>query len=617
MQPSQARTTREPGPGLVALALALLVLVGGLLRVRTTLDDPGFSSSPPEGLLRSDPALLAYFTQRIAECGGIPPDFGAEPRIEHPLALDVPALFPVGPEFVVAGLWKLCARGLPLYRACLYASSLAASLLVIGVYLLARELTGRRSLGLAAALFAALLPANYRTLGFLFVGEDWSMPLFVLHLGLAARACRVGSRTSALVAALPLLASLGSWHAASFFLALEALALCAVFWTRGRNAFAHAPAWCALALVAVGGLAIPVLRHTRFVLSLPMALAFGLAVAGVLERRGASRPVRRVGLVGTVAACLLGASFLGSGDYSHVFGLLGEKLANFGVLPDDPAALPAEVRLMWQGPFATLAPSHALWVLGLGCAGFAWALSRLWRHEADERIGALCWLALGSLPLAWLVERTLVLPALLAAPLCAAACVRWRASWIGGALLAQALGFSIYLSGYVIPWYQPLVRQQELAGLVRALPALVPEGEAVATDFINGPALLLQTRRPILYQPKWEPKQSRERIERFLEMFFHGTPQELSRVLREEYRCRYLLVDRVQLGLGCAYAAGIPEGREPPPDSPAARLCSTDAAALESIPGYKLLWRSSPALRQSNGRPSDFYRLFELLPEAR
>jgi len=82
VQPAQARPTREPGRGLVALALLALVLLGTWTRIRTTLSDPGFAAGPPEGLLRSDPALLAYFTQRIAESGGLPADFGAEPRIE-------------------------------------------------------------------------------------------------------------------------------------------------------------------------------------------------------------------------------------------------------------------------------------------------------------------------------------------------------------------------------------------------------------------------------------------------------------------------------------------------------------------------------------------------------
>jgi len=602
VQPPQARSLREPGRALTALALLLLVVLGTWTRVHATLSDPGFAGAPPEGLFRSDPALLAYFTQRIAESGGVPDDFSAEPRIEHPSRLDVPAIFPVGPEFLVAALWKLLGPATPLHLACLYASSFAASLLVLGVYVLARELSGRRALGLAAALFAALLPANYRTLGFLFVGEDWSMPLFVLHLGLAARACRLPGRASAILAVLPLVGALATWHAASFFLALEALALGAWFWTRGRNPFAHAPAWWALGTLVLGGLLVPVLRHTGFVLSLPMQVAGGLALAALLRRRLAAP-------LGFAALFMLARTGIaGGGEYSHVFGLAWHKLVNFGVLPADPAALPAEVRLMWQGPFATLDVMRAVLLLGLGTAGFAWAALRLLRRESDDRCGVLCWLALFSLPLAWMIERTLVLPALLAGPLCAAACVRWRASWIGAALLAQALLFAQYVSSYVIPWYQPPIREQELAAIVRALPQFVPEDEAVATDFVNGTAILLQTRRSILLQPKWESKQSRARIERFLEGFFHGTLPEFSHMLRVDFRSRYLLVDRAVLGLECRYAAGIPARAEPPADSPAAILCTEDAKRLEGLPGYKLLYRS----------PKDFYRLFELaVPDAR
>ncbi len=603
MESPQARSPREPGRGLVALALVLLVAFGTWTRIRTTLADPGFASAPAAGLLRSDPALLAYFTQRIAESGGVPADFSAEPRIEHPLELDVPALFPIGPEFLVAALWRILGPGTPLHLACLYASSFVASLLVLGVYLLARELSGRRTLGLAAALFAALLPANYRTIGFLFVGEDWSMPLFMLHLGLAARPRRQPGIASAVLCAVPLVGALATWHAASFFLTLEALAFFAWFWIRGRNPFACAPAWCVVGLLALGGVAVPVLRHTGFVFSLPMQIAGALGLAGLAARRGWGRPAA-VGALAVFVAC---GSIGSSGEYSHVFGLVWHKLVQFGSLPDDPLALPPEVRLMWQGPFATLSPTLGVALLGLGALGFVFAGIKLVRRTQDEPLGIACLLALGSLPLAWLVERTLVLPALLAAPLCAAACVRWRASWIGGALLAQALLFAHYLSGYVIPWYQPPLRQQELAAVLRALPGFVPEGEAVATDFVNGTAVLLQTRRPILLQPKWESRQSRERIERFLEAFFHGTLPSFSRMLREDFRCHYLLVDRAVLGLECRYAAGIPARTEPPPDSPAALLCVEDAARLSALPGCKLLYRS----------PKDIYRLFELGPEAR
>jgi hypothetical protein len=35
---------------------------------------------------------------------------------------------------------------------------------------------------------------------------------------------------------------------------------------------------------------------------------------------------------------------------------------------------------------------------------------------------------------------------------------------------------------------------------------------------------------------------------------------------------------------------------------------------LRGVPGYRLLYRSPPTLLQTNGAPSDFFRLYELAP---
>lgn len=631
MQTRAERSGREPGTLLVLALLAALVALGTWLRVELTRRDPGFQSATPAGLWRSDPALLAYFTQRIEECGGVPADFAADPRLEYPLTTDVPALFPLGPEFVVAGLHTLLGRERPLHEACLLASSFSASTLVVGAYLIALALLGRRWPALAAALLAALLPANYRTLGFLFVGEDWSLPWFALHLGLAGLALGRPGYGRALGCALALLVALATWHAASFFLALEALALLAWFWISGRNALADPRALAGLALLAAGSLCVPVLRHTLFLLALPMQLLGGLALAAWIARRGGSRAAQRsavlagaAGLFGlSLAATRLSSA--GIGEYSHVFGLVWHKLVNFGRLPADPAALPFEVRLMWQGPFASLAPLELARLLGLGCiacVGSAWVWSRpALRARLRDGQALATLLLLLALPCAVLIERTAVLAGLLCAPLAVAASQRLvpraRAAALGAGLLAQAVGLALHFADHRIPWYQPPVRQQELAALVRALPDCVPAGEPIAADFVNGTALLLQTRHPILLQPKWEVRRSRERIERFLSTFFLESAQELHRVLLEEFHCRYLLVDRAQLVLGCRYAAGLGAGREAAPDSAALLLGSSDAGVLGSLRGYRLLYRSPESLRQANGRPSDFYRLYELVPEGR
>jgi hypothetical protein len=68
--------------------------------------------------------------------------------------------------------------------------------------------------------------------------------------------------------------------------------------------------------------------------------------------------------------------------------------------------------------------------------------------------------------------------------------------------------------------------------------------------------VLAHTRHPIVLQPKYEIAHSRERIEEFLDAFFHGTRADLEALLRR-WDCRYLLVDRETLW-GLRYIGGLP-----------------------------------------------------------
>ena len=90
-----------------ACALVAAISFGSAVRIHSALSLPGFASNAVEGMLKSDAALLYYMTQRIVESGGLPPDdFRADPRVEHPETSDLPAMFTVGQEFLVA-----CCQG--------------------------------------------------------------------------------------------------------------------------------------------------------------------------------------------------------------------------------------------------------------------------------------------------------------------------------------------------------------------------------------------------------------------------------------------------------------------------------------------------------------------------
>lgn len=621
--------------------VAVLALVCGMTiaRVHTTLGDRNFDAREAAGLLKSDPGLLYYLVERVVDSGGgAPDDWRADPRIEHPGTYDVPAHLPVGQEFVVAWLRLALGDALPLHVFCLWISSAFASLVLLGVWLLSFELSyqspSRAWLATLAAVLALLLPATWRTTGFVLMDEDFSLPFYALHLGLLARACRVRSTTAIVLAAVTLALAVATWHATSFLFALEALALSLVCLWTGTNPMRARGAWLLPAVLIACGLSVPFLRTTGFVTSAPMCVLLALVAAAIAERSIATRFGTRtlMAISGIACAALAYAWSRGTGsatEYGHVFDLLAAKVIHLGVLPDDPGALTAEVRLMWQGPFATLDLASAWSLLGAALLLVPLAAWAAWRglraSRADAASSGIAVFACLACAAAWLVTRVVVLPAIvlpaLAAPLLQQV-LDGRA--LGGRALGrlllvllvsvQALLFWSWIARYSNPWYaSPPQRQAEIAALVRAIPALVPEDAAIAADSMNATAILAHTRRRAILSPKWESSASRARVVEFLDAFYSKSPAAFRALLTTRYQCRFLLVDRFTLGYLSRYAAGGTNA-DPRPGTAASVFLSRDAAVLESVPGYELLYRSPAGIRQSDGTPTDFFRLYALSP---
>lgn len=605
----------------VGLVLALLLACGAaFVRVRTALADPRFDVAHTDGLLKSDPALLVYVCERIAESGGLPPeDLRADRNVEWPEGADLATLTAIGQEYLVAWAWLALDGRPPLALVALWVGALLASCACVGVYLLAWELARDAKLALLAALLALLLPAAWRTMGFVVMNEDLAVPLFALHLGLLARAVRVQSAASIALAALALGGALATWHAMGFFAAAEAA--CALVWfaSTRENVLAARRAWVFVAVVAAFACLVPVLRATAFLGSFACAALAALASAAAWRRHRGPRfelAIAAAVLVGSLAIARVVAAD-GIGEHAHVVELALAKLAHLGERPADPNELSFDVRLMWQGPFETLTASQAFAMLGASLVAVIAAAWIVKRRVGTSLARATALFALLSLPIAWLASRSAFLPALLLPAIAAAAAAHMRRGALRLAFVCavQAVLFTSWIRAYENPWYRFAGRNAEIANLVREIPRLVPEGAAIATDFVNGPALLEATRRPIVLQPKWESRASRERVRDVFEHVFERSPEELRRRLVGRYQTRYLLVDRFTLLYLSSYVAGAPRAPlVPKPGSAAEVLLSQDDAVLRSVPGYTLLWRSPDTLRQSNGEPTDFFRLFELAP---
>src|SRR4051812_22603394 len=190
--PTDAEPARWRWIGIAAIVG--LIAFGAFVRIGTAYRDPTFNRHTSRGYLRTDPAMLTYFTQRVIDSGGrVPSDFRADPRLEYPDTTDIAAIETPGQEFVVGWLYLLFGRPVPLHLFCIWVMSIFASITVVGVYGLTFELTRSRRWAIAAAALFVVMVANYRTVGFILIREDFLLPWLALHLWLLARAARVKS----------------------------------------------------------------------------------------------------------------------------------------------------------------------------------------------------------------------------------------------------------------------------------------------------------------------------------------------------------------------------------------------------------------------------------------
>jgi hypothetical protein len=604
------------------VVLAGIVAASAAIRIGCALADPNFDRENPASLLSTDPAFLYYLTERIVDGGGLPPDdFHADPRIEYPDLTDVPAGFTLGQEFVVAWAHLLQRRlggDVPQHVVAVWAMGISAALVGVGVYGLALELAGSVGWALAAAALWALSLVNYRSVGYVLFREDFTLPWFALHGFLLARAVRVRTPASFVLAALATVAAAATWHAMTFVLAIEAAAILVWALRTGENPLRARHAWVFPVVVGVLSLVVPVLRAKLFVLSLPMLVAWALLAAAHVPRRG--RLVEAVVIVATAGAGLGLARLLsrlsgaGLGDYSHVFALLAAKIRFLGMRPEDPRALPFEARLLWEGPFDTATLDYvlpAVNVLLVGVVGGAVIGLRDWlRGRGDARVVVLFVFTAATAVLGVLISRLFVVVGVMAPVTLVVLLGRVPQRALRTALLVVALvvpGVILhrYMRHFQSPWYMPPEWNAERADVMAWISEHVPRDEPIASDYVNSAAILASAGNPVLLQPKYEVARSRQRIEGFFDAFFHGTPDDLRRWVRDA-GARWLLIDR-NLMRGRVYIGGkIPSEVRAEDGTADLWLLNPNPEVFAAIPGYELVYRSPLELGW------DSYRLYRL-----
>lgn len=591
------------------LALVVLLAFSSWVRIDTALSLPEFDTERAEGMLKSDPGLLYYMTQRVVDSGGgLPEDFRSDLRIEFPLESDLPAMFTVGQEFLVAWLYLLFGGDLPLHTFALIVMAIIASAVLLGVFGLAKELTGSRAWGAFAAALCVLLPGNYRSLSFIFLREDLSLPLYALHLWLLARAARLQTPAAFFLAGLSLVLALATWHAMGMVVLVEAACFLGWFIRTGKSPLAVPGAWIFVAVLAVGACVVPVLWAKLYVFSPAMQIAGALGVAAIFQRRFQTGQGSRVA-VGLGA--LLGFGILfgaaaqwiapGLGDYSHVYELMAGKIRFLGERPEDPTLLSFGARIMWQGPFASGSVYDLLDKMVVPLLILPFALPGLIRTlrsgRGDLRGAGLVAFSLFFVFASMAVWRMRVVLGLVLPVVAAVQLARLRPKLAlplaAAALALQALNLHVYIRDFTTTWYNPPA-QAALVETVSWVRENLPGEGAFVSDVLNATAILAHTRHPIVLQPKYETARSRKRLEAFIVGLYTSRPEDFSKMLADDLGATYLLVDLPRLRQA-RYLAGVSPSVEGEPRRSAAHaLLHPRRRVYGEVPGFTLLYETLP-----------------------
>ncbi len=282
-----------------------------------------------------DPALLRHDTWQ-----------------QHPDGVNAWREYTLLMEPVYGWLYRVCGdQSRPPVEFLLLLIPLIHVLLLPLLYMCARGLKVGRASSVAAVTFYAGCTLGFQRLtGSLLLKEDFAL---LLLAGFLVAHVWSGRRTGwgvPVLAGILLALFLASWHL-SQFLALAVLGTAALWHLKAEKPDLRTPLVYAVGAVVAG--LTPSLWSRGFLLGPVIAvLAAWLGAAWLVKQQGWPR----VGAFILLAVVLGSASLLNrlfSGDYSHVLGLLIEKIRHGFVRPDDPGSLPFAVRVFWAPPFNT------------------------------------------------------------------------------------------------------------------------------------------------------------------------------------------------------------------------------------------------------------------------
>ena len=458
-------------------------------------------------------------------------------NVQYPDKTDDWAEFTVAMEVPVGVLYRWSgALGVPLppfHVFVVWYDCIVSSLSLFGVFLLARALWQSDGAGLlASAFYATLYPAYARTVRNLFLREDFAIPLILFALFFAVRVLQDNKVRDQILAAVFWLVALASWHLTQFVMVVLMGAVVLVYLGKGETP--RRP-WL-VAIMTLGAVAVPVLRAKQFYVSPTMCLLYALSLAVWIN--GGRRKAIKVFAVSLVICLLLGALLQRSyGEYAHVYALFFYKLRFLGTKPDNPAALPWEARLLWEGAFNTATATEFWHSLGL-CLPLSALAMCLPRREGGGSMRIFVLFTVLLFPLLWMVLRFFTFLGFAASALAAGVLVQRRLGWKLLAATAAVVQLAMLDFG-------PLERVQpkpaQYVPIVNWLKEHTPANAVILANISESPVFLAETDRPIILHSKFENQRIRDRYREFLESIYGSEDQFFQ--FAEKYGADYFVYD--------------------------------------------------------------------------
>ena len=235
-----------------------------------------------------------------------------------------------------------------------YFVRLSICTLIFWIYLATREITGNRWAGWAAAiLYTFSFGGISRSLGDTFYHEHVALPLLGIHFWLFFRTLKRESLPSTILSVVFLLGALLTWKVIEFYFLVLILYFFLLFLGPGLNR----TTWRLLILITCGVLVVSLffnvhLRYNQFYLSKGMLGAYGILIAGFLQKRFGERwkwsVIFCIGIL-----LILKTTLLPDMDkYGHVWQTFFYRF-RYLHKPLDPSLLPFDVRHYWVPPYVS------------------------------------------------------------------------------------------------------------------------------------------------------------------------------------------------------------------------------------------------------------------------